>query len=273
MKRRALLAALGTGAVGLAGCVGTPDSGSVSLSASTASAALPRATTEFTLRNGSLAEFNSNFYAWRLFKLTETGPVDLSPSIVPQPLHSILPLGSHAWTLSVDNTDLSAAASGGPTTKKVAYLGFGPGEYRFQASGWYDDYENETTATVDFELTGEPIDLVPPRSSSETRDGNTVTVRTRRYEKGRSGVVVTATCAQDGPGESTPIIVEKAYQHAGLRNTLPYFERAGVERVRLLTTDHTSLLPWEFDGDERVEYGGRVYRIETEETGKETMQA
>lgn len=306
MKRRALLAALGTGLCGIAGCVGappgsdgettddggwttrprkttatptettttaaTPNPANVTMTASPESAELPKATVEFTLRNDTNTTFASNFYGWNLDKRAEGEWVHVSPRAIPVPLHLMKPGGEHTWTLSIDNT-VPVTDDGWTNTdamKKIAYSGFGPGTYRFRISGWLEDdgeSSSERTYAATVELTGDPIELRPEPSVETRREGETLVVETEDYDPSRQSIGVTVTPAPDHDGETEHLITELAYRYPGLRNTLPYFEREGVEHVKLLTEDAGFVVP---RANSHVEYEGTVYRLEAKEIEKET---
>lgn len=304
MKRRALLAALGTGFAGLAGCVGapggsndgtttnggrttspdsttatetetrTPNPENVTLTAWPESATLPKATVEFTLTNGANARFAANFYGWHLDKRAYGEWINVSPRAIPEPLHLMEPGASHTWTLTVDDT-VPATDDGWTNAygmEEIEYSGLGPGAYRFRIAGWFErggGSSAERRHEAAFELTGDPIELRPEPSVTTRREGGTLIAETADYASAARGLRVTATPAPDHDGETERLITELAYRYPGLRNTLPYFEREGVERVRLFMADTSFAVPGH-GVSTYVEYEGRVYRIDAEEIEKET---
>ena len=181
-SRRALLAAVGTGAVGSYGflaattgpdrseqpSVGCPDYGDrivdyrcndhrrvgVTLEPSATTLSAPGSIT-FTLRNRSHRSFKSNFYGWRLHRAVDDGWEHVAPEKVPLPLHGLRPGGTTEWTLSIrPGADEEWLEGDGYT--EIRFADLKAGTYAFGIDGWSSngDRESKTALIETFVLEG-----------------------------------------------------------------------------------------------------------------------
>ncbi|WP_227354447.1 hypothetical protein [Haladaptatus salinisoli] len=222
---------------------------------STERATLPKATLSFTLTNETGATFTTNYYDWSVWKLVDEEWFRIAPRIVPEPATMLDTGNSHAWNVTVDNTDLGRALPRAEGTESVALAGLGGGTYAFGISGWLEgqSYEDGVGVAARFELAGDPLRLAPTDDLTVVgRDGDE-----KRVRSSSADAVYVATRVEGV--ESPPIrkIPEQVVRVTPLRNLLASFED-GVRRVRLDGRESASL------GLERrvIEYEGATYRIE-----------
>lgn len=236
------------------------------------SGSLPRAEFEFVLTNGTNAQFGVNFYGWSVWKRAQGEWFRVAPRMVPQPLMYLRPGDSHAWHLTVDNTDLDRPIPRAEGTANVTVVGLGGGTYAFGTDGWFEGqhYENGTGIATRFELTGDPLPLNPVGVDRTERDGDTVVVHDDPNEnEDRAAYVVTRV--EDPSEKPRRMITEQVVRRTPLRNALAHFE-SGVRQVRLEAG--TTTYPAFGVRDARyVEYEGQTYRIETERLDAETTSA
>jgi hypothetical protein len=217
------------------------------------SVATPRGTVSFTLRNDTDVRFDTNLYAWKVWKRVDDDWYHVAPRYWNVPLMFLDPGQSHEWTLTVDNTDLDGRLPHAGGTSEVTVAGLGGGAYAFGTDGWFQsaDHERKTAFVARFEVEGPRLDLRPTEEvTATTRDGDTVTVRTAveaSEETRRCEFRVTRRAADEGRDEGDGTdegggvrerITEQLLRDRRLRNTLPFFE-SGVETVRLVEPNGT----------------------------------
>jgi hypothetical protein len=211
----------------------------------------PEGRVAFTLRNDTDVRFDTNFYAWKVWKRVDGDWYHVAPRYWNVPLMSLEPGQSHEWTLTVDNTDLDARLPRAGGTSEVTVAGLGGGAYAFGTDGWFRsaDHERKTAFVARFRVEGPQLDLRPTEEVTETsRDGGVVTVRTdakATENTRRCEFRVTRRAADEGDGDATgdetetrERITEQLLRDRRLRNTLPFFE-SGVETVRLVEPNGT----------------------------------
>lgn len=216
LHRRRLLALLGTGSAGAAGCVdlpgrsgdpqATPTPGSTSavgcpsydrrgvdrvvcstdppddalvFEPAPERAQLPRAEIACRLENDSDASFETNFYDWTLHRYDGEDWWWLGPYGAPMPLHRLPPRETHVRRLLVDNTDLERLRPPTPETDDGDHGSgrHGLGPGTYALAITSSSEGPETAYAASFTLRGDPVELVAPEHVRETeRDGATVGV-------------------------------------------------------------------------------------------------
>jgi len=176
---------------------------------------LPSDRTTFTLENATEHAFSLNFYDWALHKRVDGRWFFVTPSVVPEPLHT-LPAGeSHDWTFAVDNGEVP---SGGPSSDSaIGLAGLGGGEYAFAVSGWFEsgDHEHRIGAGARLHLDGDRLELTRPDGYTGSRDAETV--------------VVTPDDASSDPTEA--FVVERVGE-AGVPSGKPTYHHIAEQLVR-----------------------------------------
>jgi hypothetical protein len=247
----------------------------IALTPSTQQGSLPTTTFEFTLTNETDVRFDTNFYAWRVWKRVDGSWFHVAPTAWPQPLMALEPGESHMWTLTVDNTKSDGAPfSHVEGRQSILLSGLGGGTYAFTTDGWFatEDYQNGLGFAARFDLSGDPVELTPTDEVTETtREGDTVVVNTDREAGGdaRKAAYIVDRVAEgeSSDGAARGVITEQILRNRELRNTLPFFED-GVETVRL--EEQNATFPAFGINDPRlVEYEGVRYRITAEELEQE----
>lgn len=226
------------------------------------SGSLPRAEFSFELTNETNATFETNFYGWSVWKRVDRKWFRVAPREWPQPLMYLRPGDSHAWQLTVDNSDLDRPIPRAEGTEAVTVVGLGSGTYAFGVDGWFEgqDYRNKTSVAARFELSGNPLELTPVGIERVERDGETVAV----YASDGRGdpAAYTVTRVDDPPKAPRRMIPEQVLREAPLRNALAHFE-PDVRRVRLVARTGT-VPPFGVNETRYVEYEGEAFTIEVE---------
>lgn len=232
------------------------------------SGSLPRAEFEFVLTNGTNAQFDVNFYNWSVWKRAQGDWFRVAPRGWPQPLMYLRPGDSHAWHLTVDNTDLDRPIPRAEGTTNVTVIGLGAGTYAFGTDGWFNgqSYENGTGIATRFELTGDRLPLESVGIDWTKRDGDTVVGDDPEGNEDRAAYVVTRV--EDPPEEPRRMITEQVIRRTELRNALAHFE-SGVRQVRL-EAGTTTYPAFGVREARYVEYEGQTYKIETERLEEES---
>lgn len=242
-----------------------PNEAAMYMEPSSKRAGLPEASIEFTLANGTGRSYTTNFYGWHVWKRVGDAWFYIEPLSFPVPAMVMEPGGSHAWTLSVDNTRLDGRPLGHVEgTERIDIAGLGGGRYAFGVDGWFegDTHGNQTGFTATFDLWGDQIELTPTDEVTETiRDGDAVTVHTNVSDRSRRAAFV-VTRLDDRRGDAGELITEQVMRRREFRNTLPFFE-AGVRTVRLEEPNGT-FPPFGVRDPYVIEYDGVQYRVEAE---------
>lgn len=216
---------------------------------------LPKATVSFTLRNETGATFTTNYYGWSVWKRVDGEWFHIAPQIVPEPAMMLESGDSHAWNLTVDNTDLDAATARSQGTDDIALVGLGGGTYAFGIDGWFQKggYENAIGVAARFELNGDDLELAPTADLEVVgRDGDEKHVRVG--DKKRRTMVATRV---ETPTTDAKRLLPEQVVRSALRNLLASFE-PGVRRVTL-DVNRTAIYASE---PQVIEYEGQTYRIE-----------
>lgn len=216
---------------------------------------------EFTLANRADRSFRTSFTCWHLWKrdagewfAVGDGPCYMMAQV-------LRPGDEHAWTLPFGDHPVGRIGSPNRTPiRGIDAAHLGGGTYAFGLSGSFEGRETETGFVTTFVLDGPPAELHPDPSVATERDGGTLAVETEGYADADRWARVTVEPV-DYRGAARRTIAEEAYRYVGLRNTLPYFEQDGVDRVVLSTADSPLVVP---DGMRSLEYDGSAYRIEVE---------
>jgi hypothetical protein len=232
---------------------------------------LPTATFEFTLRNETDVRFDTNFYAWRVWKRVDGEWFHVAPQGWNDPLMALGPGDSHVWKLTVDGRENRAPSTAASGTETLSLTGLGGGTYAFVVDGWFAtaDHENSVGFAARFDLGGDPVELTPTSEVTETtREDGTVVVDTA-HEAGdgarRAAFVVERLGTDSGetpPTDVRRLVTEQVLRDRRLRNTLPFFED-GVETVRL--EEQNSVWPaFGVRRPQRIVYEGVHYRLSAE---------
>lgn len=214
---------------------------------------------EFALANRGERNFRTGFTCWRLRKRDGGEWFDVAAGSCYSVAQTLRPGNEHAWTLPFGDHPVGRVASPDLTPiRGVDDARLGGGTYAFCLTGSFEGRQTEIGFAATFVLDGPPVELGPDPSVTTDRDGGTLAVETGGAADAHRPVRVAVEPVDYG-GVARRIIAEEAYRHVGLRNTLPYFEREGVERVVLSTADSPLVVP---DGAAVIEYEGTAYRIE-----------
>jgi hypothetical protein len=303
MRRRSLLAAtVGLGSGLLAGCldssnggsatttttpsngmgcpqysdridrvVCTPDLGDPSMQMAMqppdATGELPTDTITLTLENTRNTAFRTNFYAWRLQKHVDGAWYHVTPRFWPEPLMELAPGDSHAWQVTVDNTDLEGTLPHPQGTDRVTVVGLGGGTYSFGVEGQFggDGSTPRTAFVTRFDLDGPALTLTPaPGITDRARDGDKVLLDWRADEGDPRTYRVTQLPSV--PADAQRVIAEQAIQEDPLRTALAMFER--WSRIVEIRTGADALQGFLVDvptgGERTIAYRDTGYRIEVE---------
>jgi hypothetical protein len=184
---------------------------------------------------------------WHVLKLVDGDWYDLTPAGQSGSRRRLVPGAVEQWALSLTR---GAAESG---TTAVGRLG--GGRYAFVV-------DVETVPSVPAALLAvdaPPLTITPDDDLSVSRDGTTVTV-TARDEADSEAATLTVTRQERADRR---VIREHVQRHAGLRNTLPFFED-GVERVVLRTDIDTVRNVLGRQQSRSIQVDGDAYRIQTD---------
>lgn len=216
------------------------------------------------LRNQGSQRFDTNFYAWRIWKFVDGSWFHVAPRFWNVPLMMVEPGQKHTWTLTVDNTRLDGSPL--PTargTGSIDIAGLGGGQYAFGTTGEFpgDDNDHQTGVAALFELVGPKTELRPTDEVTEVeQDGHVLTVHAEREDLDQSRIAAFELTRTDDPeGEVREYIVEMAMRDRRLRNTLPYFEQ-GIDQVRLVEPDST-YPPFGVNEPWAIRYEGETYQV------------
>lgn len=302
MRRRSLLAAtFGLGSGLLAGCLDSSNGGSgtttttsnpigcprysdqiqrvvctpdladpsmqMAMQPADATGRLPTAEFTFTLENTRDTAFRTNFYAWRVQKYVDGEWYHVTPQLWPEPLMEIGPDDSHAWQVTVDNTDLERSLPHPQGTDSVTVVGLGGGTYSFGVEGQFgeDGSAPQTAFVTRFELDGSPLKLTPaPGIADRARDGDTVLLEWRAD----AGEPRTYRITQlpSVPTGAKRVIAEQAIREDPLRTGLAMFEQ--WSRIVEIRTGADALEGFVVDvppgSEQTIAYRDTGYRIEVE---------
>ena len=201
----------------------------------------PEQPTEFTLRNRSQQQFNTNFYAWRLHKRVDGDWYHVAPRGWPEPLTPLDRGEQHTWTLTVTTDRVS---DGAPVeivqaTEELTVAGLGSGHYAFGIEGWFQSRGREKSIALaaGFELHADPLQLTPTAAIAETGwDGQTLVAGSTRGELVTDADQPDAFILErlDGSGsDGEQRIVEQVVRDEHLRDTIALSQRHDADRVRL----------------------------------------
>jgi outer membrane protein assembly factor BamB len=203
---------------------------------------LPRGTVACRLENTSDESFSTNFYSTTLHKHQNGTWHFLGPYVVPQPLHTLPPGGTHVRRFHVDNTDLERVDFPEPETPTgtasddawvTARHGLGPGTYALGIDSAGEGSETVYSAAVT--LRGPDPGLVAPETVTGTeRDGDHVTVDVEPRHEDAERHDLTVLRVEDPSGEARPLVDEHLYhpRFAGLRAALASIGDAASVTVR-----------------------------------------
>lgn len=226
------------------------------------SGSLPHAKFDFVLANEANERFEVNFYGWSVWKYVQGEWFRVAPQGSPVPLMYLEPGDSHAWHLTVDNSDLDRPIPRAEGTEEMTVVGLGAGIYTFGIDGWFSDqsHEDKTGVATHFELTGDSIPLESVGIDRTERDGDRILVYDDLTgDEDPAAYVVTRV--ENPAEEPRRMITEQVLRRTLLRNALAHFE-SGVRQVRL-ESGTTGYPAFGIREVRYVEYEGATYRIET----------
>lgn len=247
------------------------------LDPSKASISLPKSSMTFTLENTRNKTFNMNPYGWRLHKLVDGTWHFLQPWIVKQPLLMLASGKSYSWDITVDNTKLDQPIEQESGANQLTFSGLGSGRYAFGVEGWFDNEngERETAYVTTFEVEGDPMELTPTTTVTETnRSGESVTVNVGSSgEQDRHTLIVTRV---DETTEITQsLITEQVMLMTPIRNALAYFD-TDIRQVRVESPEDAEFMLRVYAGNSSngeetyIEYEGQTYLVERRPAGTES---
>lgn len=234
----------------------------------------PDRPTEFTLRNRSGQQFQTNFYHWQLHKRVDGDWYDIAPEFWPEPLTPLSAGEDHTWTLTVATADDGAPIENVQGTDSLTVDGLGGGRYAFGTDGWFasGSYEEPVALAASFELDAAPLALTPTDAITETTwDGETLVARSSRgepddgeAEEQRDAYILERT--DDPAADPKPVIVEQVVRDDHLRDAIALSRRHDADRVRLAEFS-SSVPPFRLDGARTYEFRGTYYRVTAREDG------
>ncbi|PSP78167.1 hypothetical protein BRC81_09020 [Halobacteriales archaeon QS_1_68_20] len=235
----------------------------------------PDGTIEFTLENNSDRTLSTNFYDWRVDKRVDGDWYHVAPQFVAQPLMSVPPGGSHAWTVTVDDGRVESGDSVDPAggTEDVSLRAVGGGEYAFRARGWFDgdDHEQDVAFAATFDVDADPLALTPTSTIEHTRwDGDALVARSSRGDpEGEYSRLGAYELRRVGPPVDDPhsVIVEQVVRNDQLRDALALARKRDADRVRLEEYDSTTPI-FGSRSDRVYEFRESFYRVRTREVNE-----
>ena len=228
------------------------------------SASLPDASLEFTLTNRRDDHFNTNFYLWSLNKRVDGEWYMTTGAVYPGAAESSLgPDASHAWTVTVDNTELQRVVDSPEDRDDVTVRAHGAGTYAFLISGSYGKAgERPPTNSpqigyaAQFTLEGDDLPLKPTEAVTDvSRDGDTVVVVRRGVDD--PSRVITLERTDEASDRHRTLITEQLYGRPVIRDALAHAD-PDADRIRIESPADTTS---EVRGWGSLEYRDEIYSV------------
>ncbi|TQQ82736.1 hypothetical protein EGH24_04635 [Halonotius terrestris] len=232
----------------------------------------PNESTDFTLRNRSDQQFNTNIYAWQLYKRVDGEWYYVMPQESIQPLTPLEAGDDHTWTATVE----TGRVSDGEPIEELRYdeplttAGLGGGHYAFGIDGWFTAGSTEESIAVaaGFELETDPLELAPTSAISETEwNGETLVARSTRGEPDDdSDQPEWYILERIEQADTTPerVIVEQVVRNHQLRDAIALSRNYDANRVRIEEFSRAHP-PFGIDDVRYYEFQGTYYRVTTTE--------
>lgn len=232
----------------------------------------PEQSTDFTLRNRSDQQFNTNIHHWQLYKRVDGEWYYIMPQEWIQPMTPLQAGDEQTWAVTVE----TGRVSDGDHIEELRYdeplttAGLGGGHYAFGIDGWFTAGSTEESIAVaaGFELEADPLELAPTSAISETEwNGETLVARSTRGEPDDdSDQREWYTLERVEEVDATPerVIVEQVVRNHQLRDAIALSRNYDANRVRI---EEFSLAhpPFGIDGVRYYEFQGTYYRVTTKE--------
>ena len=194
----------------------------------------PGESVEFVLSNQSDAALSTNFYNWRLDKQVDGEWYHVAPFAINEPMMSVSPGESHAWSVQIDNSgiedgELVPRASG---TDDLTLAGVGGGRYAFRARGWFEDHEDSVAFAATVEYEGDPLELTTTTLIGEVAfEGETLVAESTATTQANEAYVLERV--EGSAEEADGVITEQLLRTPPRRDAVALAEEYDADRVRL----------------------------------------
>lgn len=180
-------------------------------------------TATFSLVNHTTEPATGNPYFWELFKLARGSWHKVAPWAYPVPVSAVLPGDAKQYRLRLSNGEQLPCSNG------IAVGHVGGGTYALRVGMSVDDRTHAAVFAVD----GDPVSVDPVAAVDASRDGDTVTSTSPKWDAGHGRGTVSVERTDD---DGDLLVPELAARRDVYRNTLPFFAD-GVDAVQLRTSD------------------------------------
>lgn len=232
----------------------------------------PDQPTDFTLRNRSDQQFNTNVHHWQLYKQVDGEWYYIMPQSWIEPMTPLEAGEEHTWTATIE----TGRVSDGDRIEEVVFneplttAGLGGGHYAFGIDGWFTNGSTEESIALatGFELETDPLKLAPTSDISVIkRDGDTLIARSTsdEEENGSSHSDEFILERIENP-DTTPkqVIVEQVVRDQQLRNAMALSQEHDAARVRIEAFSRYSP-SLRIDDIQSFVFQGSYYRVEINE--------
>lgn len=206
---------------------------------------------EFTFVNHTKSALGCG--GWNLYKFHDGEWFHLAPRFHLAICRRLAPGATESWTLRAFHGEAIPCDDG----LSAGFLGGG----RYAVTVGYGHRTGLSGALVD--LDGPPVDVTPTADVTSTREGETVTVTSSKWDDGQeppNARLVVEDTGGDAVGAATEFIPEQVMRphNRGLRNTLAFFEE-GVRKVVLRTDENTAKGAFVSGEPRHFAFQGNVY--------------
>ncbi len=232
----------------------------------------PEQPVEFTLRNQSEQQFETNHYHWQLYKRVDGDWYYIAPEFWPEPLMLLEAGDEHTWTVTVATGRVSDGDSieNVEGTESLTLAGLGGGNYAFGTDGWFAaaSYEDSIALATGFNLNADQLQLTPTTAISETEwDGETLVARSTRGESDGEDDQPDKFILERIDGseiDAERVIAEQVVRNDQLRDSIALSRKHDADRVRLEEFS-SSIPPFGLQDARTYEFGGQQYRVTVRE--------